>query len=230
MQDGVIIQVRMDSSRFPNKATAIIANHPLLWHVIQRSKKLKIPVIVATTKRDLDDPIVEISKKLNVKVFRGSTDDLLDRYYQCAKQFEMKNIFRITADSPFIDFKQSSKVITEMHSKKYDYVKMGTSYPVGTGIEGFTFKALKKAHENSKNSFEREHVTVFFKNPKNKFRIKILESIFQIKNKHWTIENPKDIKFVRQIFSSLNKEFFYTDEIFMLLKINPSLNKFNSLD
>jgi len=229
LQDGAIIQVRMDSTRYPNKATEQIWNHPLLWHVIERAKKLEMPVIVATTKRELDDPIIEISEKLDVKTFRGSTNDLFERYYQCAKQFQIKNIFRITADSPLLDPRQSSKVVTELHSKKYDYVKMGTSFPIGTGIEGFTFKALEKAHKESKNSFEHEHVTIFFKEPKNNFKIKIIESEFKIVGKHWTIENPNDIKFIREIFSSINKEFFFTEEIFELLKTKPHLNEFNSL-
>jgi len=198
--------------------------------VIQRTKKLDIPVIVATTKRDIDDPIVEIAQKYDVEIFRGATNDLLDRYYKCAKEFTIKNIFRVTADSPLLDPRQSSKVITQLHTGKYDYVKMGTSFPVGTGIEGFTFKALEEAWTKSKNEFEREHVTVFFKDQKNNFRIKIIESDFNIVEKHWTIENPKDIEFMREIFSSINKELFYTEDIIELLKLKPDLNEFDSLE
>jgi len=229
VKKAAIIQVRIDSSRFPGKALKPILNKPLLWHVINRTKAIGIPVIVATTKRHIDDPLVKIALDCDVDIFRGSLNDCLDRYYQAAKEFSLTKIFRVSADSPLIDPHQSSKVVKELNNNNFDYVKMGSSFPIGTGIEGFTFKSLEQTWEKTTSHYDREHVTSYIKAHPKDFRILVIESNYHIDEKHWTVEYPKDIEYVREIFSKLkNKNIFYTEDILQLIKENSSLSKFNS--
>ena len=134
-----IIQVRMDSFRYPGKALKPILNKPLLWHVIERSKKINIPIIVATTNRRIDDPIIQVCEQCNVEYFRGSFKDVLDRYFKIALKYSLEQIFRISADTPLIDPRLCSKMVQFFENNAVDYVRFGYN-TVGIGMEGFNFK------------------------------------------------------------------------------------------
>ena len=118
MKIGIIIQARTDSNRLPKKVLKIINHQSILSQVINQCKKMNLDIIVATTKRKKDDPIIEIAKKMKVKFFRGSKDDVLDRYYQTAKKFNLDKIIKIISDCPFIDPKESMKVVKILKLKK----------------------------------------------------------------------------------------------------------------
>src|SRR5688500_6866770 len=105
MEFAVIIQARRGSSRFPNKVIKLIARKPMLFHVIKRVQHIDLisKVYLATTLEPEDTILAKIAKAAGIKTFFGSTDDVLDRYYQAAKKFGLDNIVRITADCPLID-------------------------------------------------------------------------------------------------------------------------------
>ncbi|MFZ1077867.1 MAG: glycosyltransferase family protein [Nitrosotalea sp.] len=221
-----IIQARTDSSRFPSKVLQIIEGKPLLWHVIERSKKIGIPIIVATTQRDIDDKIIEISNECDVKYYRGSTNDVLDRYYQASKEYKLNEIFRITADSPLIDPHLCSQIVKSFETSEVDYVRPAANTVLGIGMEGFTFEALEKAWLNAKSPAEREHVTPYIINPENGFRILEIQTGYDLGKFHWTVDVPYDLEFIRGIFAELYKNgIFYTDDILELLRKKPYLMK-----
>jgi spore coat polysaccharide biosynthesis protein SpsF len=226
MNKAAIIQVRMDSSRFPGKATQLIEGKPILFHVIERSKLIGIPVIVATTTRKVDDPIEEISKKCGVKCFRGAFEDVLDRYYQAAKQNSIDVIFRITADCPLIDPKLCKKLVNVFEDNpQVDYARF-VNYPIGVGMEGCTFSALENAWQNAKLHEEREHVTVYLKIPSKNFHIVELSPSNELGEHYWAVEEPNDLSFVSKIFSFFkNKKIFYTEDILLLLNTNSKFRK-----
>ena len=210
MEIAVIIQSRLDSFRLPFKALEIIENNHLLWHIIHRIKKMGLPIIIATTNRPIDDSIVKIAENSDVIAFRGNTDDVLDRYYQCTKKFSLKKIIRITGDCPLIDPNESIKVVNKLNLD-YDYVGLDEiTYPDGLDTEGFTFNILEKAWKNAKLKSEREHVTPYMKNPKNLFSIFsiVLEKNFG--NFRWTVDYPDDLEFIRKIYKSFSpRTIFY---------------------
>ncbi|MGB9200159.1 cytidylyltransferase domain-containing protein, partial [Methanobacterium sp.] len=100
----VIIQARIGSSRLPGKVLMDISGKPMLWHVIERVKKSKKIdyIIVATTSKSEDLPILKLSEDMGVKTFTGSEDDVLDRYYHAAKEFKADIIVRVTSDCPLV--------------------------------------------------------------------------------------------------------------------------------
>lgn len=220
-----IIQARTDSSRFPSKVLQLIEGKPLLWHVIERSKKIGIPIMVATTQRDIDDKIPEISNECDVECYRGSTNDVLDRYYQASKEYKLKEIFRITADTPLIDPRLCSQIVKLFETSKVDYARPAANTAIGIGMEGFTFEALEKAWLNAKSQAEREHVTPYIINPENGFRILEIQTGYDLGKFHWTVEVPYDLEFVRGIFAEFKNNVFYTDDIMELLRKKPHLVK-----
>ena len=225
MKSAGIIGVRMDSSRYPSKAIKPILGKPLLWHVINRTKKMNIPVIVATSDRSVDDPLEKICKDANVDCFRGSFENVLDRYYQASKKFKLDLLYRITADTPLIDPRFCKKMVKLLEEGKYDYIRFGYN-TVGIGMEGMTFSALEKAWLNSKNRDELEWVTVYIKNNPDKFHNHVLESDYDLGDYHWTVETPYDFKFVKNIFEEFkDNDDFVTEDILELLKKKPKLVK-----
>lgn len=225
MKIAIIIQARTDSERFPNKVLQKINDKPVLWHVIERCKPLDIPIIVSTTNRSIDDPIIEITKDCNVNFFRGSTNDVLDRFYQTAKSFSLDFIIRITADCPLIDSIESNKVLEILKTGNYDYVALDdTTYPDGMDTEGFSFTALKKAWDESKLSSEKEHVTPYIKNPQNNFTNFLIKSKNNYSQYRLTVDYPDDLELIQNIYSELySKNIFHLNEIITLLEKKPNL-------
>lgn len=225
MKSAGIIQVRMDSTRFPSKAVQLILDKPLLWHVINRAKKIGIPIIIATSNRVIDDDIEKIANESNVDCFRGSFEDVLDRYYQTAKKYELDFIYRITGDTPLLDSRLGKKIVENLEKSKYDYVRSGDNV-IGVGMEGITFHALENAWTYSKNKEEREHVTMYIKNHPEKFQNYVVESNYNLGKYHWSVETPYDFKFVKNIFIELqDKETFFTEDILKLFEKKPNLQK-----
>lgn len=225
MKNAGIIQVRMDSTRFPSKAIQLILGKSLLWHIINRAKKIGIPIIIATSNRVIDDGIEKIANESKVDCFRGAFENVLDRYYQTAKKYEIDFIYRITGDTPLLDPKLCKKIVNTLEKKKYDYVRSGDNV-IGVGMEGITFNALKNAWINSKNKEEQEHVTMYIKNHPEKFRNYVVESDYNIGKYHWSVETPYDFEFVKNIFVELQKkEEFFTENILELLERKPNLKK-----
>ncbi|WP_428324965.1 cytidylyltransferase domain-containing protein [Nitrosopumilus sp.] len=230
----VMIQARTDSTRFPNKILSIIEGKPMLWHVINRIKKMKCDeIVVVTTTRKKDDDVVKIARKSKVKCFRGKTNNVLDRFYQASIKFKAEVIVRITADCPLIDPIQSKKVVNAFLKGNYDYLSNDSkTIPNGLDTECFSFIALKEAWIKSKLKSEKEHVTPYiWKHPK-KFRIATIHNKDKKnrENMRWSVDYKNDLEFVKEVYSKLyfKKEIFSMTDILNLIKKEPNLLKINS--
>jgi len=148
MDTAIIVQARLGSKRLPGKVIKKINGKTILEYIIKRLKKTKLSknIIIATTKREEDQKIIKVSKKTNCHSFRGSTNNVLNRYYKAAQYYKVKNIVRVCSDSPLIDPKIINKVYFFYLKNNYDYVsnKIFPSYPTGMGVEIFNFRSLKK--------------------------------------------------------------------------------------
>ena len=100
-----IIQARMGSTRLPGKVMMQLSKKPILQHVLERVKRSNLisEVVIATTLLPKDDEINDFAQKFNVPIFRGNSQDVLDRFYHCAEKFSADIIVRISSDSPLID-------------------------------------------------------------------------------------------------------------------------------
>jgi len=230
----VIIQARTDSKRFPKKVLSQIEGKPMLWHVINRIKKIKCDeIVVVTTKRKIDDEIIEIAKKQKVKIFRGKTNDVLDRFYQASLKLKADVIVRITADCPLIDPIESQKILNKFLKGNFDYISNDSeTYPNGLDTECFSFETLKKAWEESNLKSEKEHVTSYIWNNPKKFKIHTIHHKNKKKIDHlrWSVDYPDDLEFVRQVYSKLYKKqkIFLMKDVLNLIKKDPNLIKINS--
>jgi len=179
---AAIIQARTGSVRLPNKVLKKIKGNPVLWYVIKRvqqSKKIQ-DIVVATTSNKNDDIICDLCNLWNIKYFQGSENDVLDRYYQTAKFFNVDIIVRITADCPLIDFRVIDDVISLLTDNSLDFASncLLPSFPDGMDVSVFSFKSLEIAWKNASLCFEREHVTPFIQNNSSYYN----KSLFKAEN------------------------------------------------
>jgi len=229
-----IIQARMGSTRLPGKSMAVISGKPLLVHIIERINASKTidTIIIATTQLSEDDVLEKLAIENHVACYRGSTDDVLDRFYQAAKKFKADVIVRITADDPFKDPEiLDSFVIYLLEHPGLDYVSntIKPTYPEGLDIEVFRFGALETAWRFAKLPSEHEHVTAFiWKNP-DTFRCVNIENDEDLSGYRWTLDYQEDLQFTKEIYKKLNdKGIFHMHDILDLLKKYPHLSKINA--
>jgi spore coat polysaccharide biosynthesis protein SpsF len=232
---GGIIQARMGSTRLPGKMLIDIVRKNLIQHVIDRvsqSKRID-KLILATTDNPRDALLVDLARKNSLDFFRGSEEDVLDRFYHAAKQFNIKTIVRITPDDPFKDPEVIDKAIEIFLNGKseLDYVTntLPPTYPIGLDVEVFSFYALEKAWKEAKKPSEREHVTPYIWNHPEIFRIKNFGLGKDLSHLRWTLDDDRDLQFTREVYQRLypKKRFFSMEDILKLLEQYPSLIKIN---
>ena len=234
MKIVAIIQARMSSKRLPGKVLLPLCGYPVIEHVVRRVKECKKinTIVVATSKSKADWPIVNWCKKNKINFFQGSLNDVLDRYYKASILFKADIIVRVTGDCPVIDPKILDEVIIRFKKKNYDFYSLGGNFPDGLDCQVFTFKALKKSSIEAKLKSDREHVGTYIENTnRNSFKIGAYKKFKKLSHHRWTIDEPRDYKFLKKIFDKLFKNFnenFYTKEILKLLKKEPKLLKINS--
>jgi spore coat polysaccharide biosynthesis protein SpsF (cytidylyltransferase family) len=227
-----IIQARMASTRLPGKILAELAGKPLLYHVVSRVKQAKTinKVIVATTDKANDDETGKCCKKIKVDCFRGSEDDVLDRFYQAAKYFSANVVVRLTADCPLLDSSIIDQVVNVFQKGNYDYVSnvIEPTYPDGLDTEVFSFETLERAWKEATLKSEREHVTPFIRKSSNLFRLANVKNDVDLSAMRWTVDKPADLEFVRRVYASFGSyTLFGMADIVALLHAHPEMQKIN---
>ncbi len=232
-----IIQARMGSSRLPKKVLMKMGNHIMLKYMIDRVIKSKLieEIVVATSVNELDDEIENFCLSNNINCFRGSEDDVLDRYYMAAKKYKSSTIVRLTADCPLIDPEIIDKTIKLFNTEKVDYASNAVppdikKYPDGSDVEVFNFNNLELAWKNVKDPKDREHVTFYFWKYNNNFSLALLKNIYDWGNYRITVDYVEDFQLVTHVIEFLDKNNLdgSLKEVIDFLDSNPQIKKINS--
>lgn len=230
---GCIIQARLGSSRLPKKILKFLDNDTtvikFLINQIKYSKKLE-KIVIATTNNEIDKPLIKYLKKIDVEVFVGDENNVLDRFYRCSKKFSFSTIVRITADNPFSDPRLIDKMIDDFKRKNIDFLTNASprTFPYGTEVEIFNIEALEKIWKSTKDKVEQEHVTLnFLKNPK-KFKIDSMINKTNQSFLRWTLDEKNDLKLIKIIYSLIEKRPIYFEDIIKIYTKNPEIFKINS--
>lgn len=228
-----IVQARTGSTRFPNKVFANLVGKPLIWHVINRLKySTKIAnIVLATTENQKDNKLEQWAVKEGIDFYRGSENNVLERFYYAAKCFSADIIVRITADDPFKDPQLIDLVIQKLIDENLDfaYNNKPPTFPEGLDTEVFTFNSLESAYLNAKDDFEKEHVTQYLYRNISIFKQANFMNSTDYSYLRWTIDNQLDYIMVKQIYENLyiEKEIFYMNDILNFLKRNPKISQMN---
>jgi len=222
-----IVQARMGSTRFPNKVMQLIDEVPLieiLLHRLSKSQQIN-KIILATSKDPRNQPLIDHVKTLGYSVYQGSENDVLDRYYQAAREAQATEIVRITGDCPLISPDLVDQLIKLFHSEKADYASNTNppTYPDGLDISVCTFKALEAAWSQADTDFDREHVMPFIINS-DEFHIVNLYNSKDFSKERWTIDEPEDLNVIKCIFGYFAPRIdFSWQEVMQLRNSHPEI-------
>ena len=239
MKTAAIIQARMGSTRLPNKVLMPVMGKPLLgWMHDRVSICPEVnEVIIATTNDQRDDVIAAFAQSVGCKLYRGSEEDVLDRYYRAASMVMPDAVARITADCPLLDPNVLSRMIREFAAGGLDFISnsepLPSTWPDGMDISIIGFEALKNAWHNAVKPSDREHVTFYFWNNPQIFRCKRIEHEQDWSNYRLTIDYPEDFEVLRAIIMhfGLNDptriSLISMEEIIAYLKVNSTIFNLN---
>lgn len=226
-----ITQARMSSSRLPGKVLKPILGHPMIWHQLQRTLQAQQinKSIVATSNDSSDDVLADYLLSINQPVYRGSLNNVLSRYYECAKKYKAKHILRLTADCPMTDPSIIDELITQHLKQGNDYTH--TEYfPLGISVELCTFEVLEAAYLEANKQSQREHVTLFIYQQPKRFKIGALRYKEDLSRLRWTVDYPEDFAFATQVYEALypKNPHFTMQDVLGLLNEVPALGTINA--
>lgn len=239
MKTVIIIQARMGSTRLPGKVMKQLCGRTVLAHVISRVQACPLvdEVVVATTTSSTDDVIVSEAERCEAKWFRGSEEDVLERYYLAAKEYHADVVVRVTSDCPLFEPKVLSQMLEYFKAGTgqeldMDYLSntMNRSYPRGLDAEVFTFDALERAFREAHQHYEREHVTPYIYEHPEIFALHSQINDENLSAYRWTLDTQEDLRLIEGIYFDLYREgeIFTPDEVLALLREKPELVKHNA--
>ncbi len=229
-----VLQARFSSRRLPGKVMRPILGEPMLYRQIERILRVRQidRLVVATSTDATDDPIARMAEAKGVACFRGSLDDVLDRFYQAALPYRPIHVVRLTGDCPLADPAVIDAAIAFHLESGKDYTSnaLEPTFPDGLDVEVMRFAALESAWREAKLPSQREHVTPFiYQHPEN-FAIGHFSQPENLSQLRWTVDEPEDFDLVTAVFEHLypQKPDFGMRDVLAFLDANPALGNRNS--
>lgn len=228
-----VIQARMSSSRLPGKVLKEVLGKPLIEHMLNQVRHCRTieQVMVATSVNPSDDPLAEFLKGKGVAVFRGSEDDVLERFYLAARSVSPRAVVRLTGDCPLVDPLICDDLVRTYLSNDVDFVHTAATYAEGADCEILSFSALEKAHREARLKSEREHLTMYLHNHPELFRKMTLENATDDSRFRITVDEPEDFTVVRAVIEGLygaDRPFYTITDVKAFLESHPQIMRINS--
>jgi spore coat polysaccharide biosynthesis protein SpsF len=232
MKTVAIVQARMSSTRLSGKVLMPLVGEPVLWHVVSRILTCKTiaEVVVATSTDATDDSIEAWCQGADVSCYRGSLNDVLDRYYQAGLLHAADVVVRITADCPAIDPTIVDEVVRGFLLGGYQFYGLVGEFPDGLDCTVFMFSALARAWREAALPSEREHVGPYIEKHPEMFKNGGLAKFEGLSHHRWTLDEPQDYEFLQAVFSRLHQKnrIFLATDVLRLLENEPELIDINS--
>ena len=230
MKIGFSITVRMKSTRLPKKAILKINGREILAIMIERLKLCNLldEIIVATSTNKDDDILFDIAKRENVRCFRGSEDDVLERLYLAGKEYKIDYLLNLTADCPLVAYDFIQTMVQKFQESNADLITI-SKLPHGFYFWGIKMPALKKVLE-IKNGKETEIWIRYFTDTK-LFKVVDIEipKEFQRANYRLSIDYKEDYEFFKALFREMGRDAHLksTNDIIHFLDAHPKIVKIN---
>lgn len=216
-QLGIIIQARTGSTRMPEKVIQpFYHEQTILDLLLERAKKLNLPLVLATTVNPLDDRLCTLAEAHEVPVFRGSENDVLDRFIQAAHQFNIGKIIRVCADNPFLDLEALQTLSEAFEQSNADYLgfqldgnKPSILTHFGFWAEAVRLNALEKAARLTSEKLYHEHVTNFIYGNPTLFNVQFMAAdpiVFSRTDIRMTLDTVEDFELQKKIFAIISEE------------------------
>ena len=237
MKFAVLIQARLGSSRYPQKILKKIDNRSVIEYMIDQILKIfpKNEIIINTTNSKKEILLLNEIKKKEINFFRGSELNVLSRYVNCARKFNVKNIIHLTSDCPLVDINLILKMKKIFLNYNLDYLANTypphkSTFPDGTDIEIYKYKSLIKLQKLSNLQEDKEHVTNFFWKNKKIFKTMILKNKKNLSSYKYSIDYKNEITLVKKIVKIMNKKKIKSNfkNIVKIIESDGSLKKISN--
>ena len=243
-----IVQARMDSARFPGKVLADLAGQSILTHVVSRCLASGLQTVVATTSREVDDPInlradslltpqgaLRWGSPVSLFAWDGPVDDVLGRYIACAETYRADAIIRVTGDSPLVLVEAIKVAAEQLQSHAGGVVAITREFgmvPDGWEVEGCSVEYLSYLDSDNPSFSEREHV---FPGIYTRLRAQIRQALPTPRPSKWnepwlmkqrfSVDTPEDLEWLRSLAEHLDLTPPRPDpgEIYDLLQQKPEV-------
>lgn len=231
---AIVTQARINSNRLPNKIFLEAGGHPFLHYHIERLKKTGLPIIVATTNNGSEKPIVEFCSTNELPCFCGDEQNVLKRFYECAKEFSLSAIIRVTSDCPLIDGDIVAKGAAAYQQYNDDLLYYSNAiertYPRGMDYEIFSFRLLEEAFKNATEDPDKEHVTPYiWRNRAGHVKLKHDKGIEDNSNFRITLDTQEDRLLLTKLIEEHHAYELDCNSIVDILKTDPALSEINKL-
>jgi len=232
-QVGILIAVRMKSSRLPKKATRDIIGKPMINHLIERMKRVKnaSKIVICTSTHPDDKILLNIADEENVLKYAGSELDVMKRFIEAADENNLKYIVRVTGDNPMTDPGNIDSMIKTHIDGEFDFTK-SEYLPIGANAEVISLSALKTAYQLAEDTQLTEYMTAYLLRPDIfKIHMYINNDIFY-KNRYkirLTVDYDEDLQLMNIIYTALYKKFpnFSIREVLEFIDMNPKIVDMN---
>jgi spore coat polysaccharide biosynthesis protein SpsF len=222
----------MGSSRLPGKILKPLGETDVLSYVTKRCKKIKKieEVIVGTSTLPQDDAVENWCKENGIACFRGSEEDVLDRFVECAKQYQPDYVMRVTADCPFVDYLMADEMMSLLEKERTDIVLLNGSLPRGLAVELISYEALLYIHAYGKEHRHREHVTYYAYEYKEKFSSSVynIPNSYQYPKLRITLDTEEDYLVISKTAHHFNELLVPSLDVIQFLLDHPEIAKINA--
>lgn len=229
-----LLQARTTSTRLPGKVLLPLLGRPMFLRQVERVKRSSMinKLVIATSADQSDDHLARLCEDEGIVFFRGSLDDVLDRFYRAAELEQPEHVVRLTGDCPLMDPALIDRIIAYHLDQGFDYTSntIVPTFPDGLDIEVFRFPCLEEAWREAELPSEREHVTLFMINRPERFKLGVYFNERDLSHLRWTVDERLDYELIKLIFENLyhhNPE-FTAEDVLGFLQANPDLATMNS--
>ncbi|MCF7937249.1 MAG: acylneuraminate cytidylyltransferase [Spirochaetales bacterium] len=201
---GVLLQVRLDSTRLPRKALLELCGKTVIEHAMDALLQIPADRYIALTDPESAEELKEYTERAGFELFVGSREDVLDRYVQACRTFGINSAVRATGDNPLVSGVVARRALTDHYMYESDYTGF-LETPLGTGVEIVQAQALETAASETQNPYDREHVTPYiYRNPW-KFSVRRIAAPEEIRFPFGsvTMDTNEDYLYIKGIFESL---------------------------
>jgi spore coat polysaccharide biosynthesis protein SpsF len=236
MKTVIIIQARMGSSRLPGKVLMPLGNSCVLDYVVSRCRLISstVEVVVATSRLIQDDVVEEWCLGSGVSCYRGSEDDVLERFVGASTPFHPDFVMRVTGDCPFVDYEFANEVVMAMGNNPSDFViypDHDLLLPRGLNVELMSYEALMRMNELGHEPRHREHVTYYAKEFPNQFTRTMFEVPLALRQPQLriTLDTPEDYELCKAIADAFPSEVTVsTSKVVAFLLEHPKIAALNA--
>ncbi len=206
MRTGIFIQVRLGSSRLPEKAILPLGGSTVIRHAMRALREVPADERALLTDK-ASAPILKAEALAEgFSLFAGSDLDVLGRYCDACRQYSVSRVVRATGDNPLVSARLAREIM-RIHGARGADLSHFMGCPWGSGVEVVETSALFAAEVEAKDPAEREHITTFmYRHPE---RFTIVEekapADAYAPEARVTVDTKEDYELVKRVFSELYK-------------------------